>query len=63
MSEERHSKPVAQPLITDKLERARRESENGLRQIDFVLERVPPHQGVSRRATSVARRMSLSTLW
>lgn len=45
MSEERHSKPVAEPLITDKLERARRESENGLRQIDFVLERVRRHTG------------------
>lgn len=45
MSEDRHSKPVAEPLITDKLERARRESENGLRQIDFVLERVRRHTG------------------
>lgn len=40
MSEERHSKPVAEPLITDKVERAKRESENGLRQIDLVLDRV-----------------------
>jgi len=37
--EERHSQPVAVPLITDKVERAKRESENGLRQIDLVLER------------------------
>lgn len=47
MSEDRHSRPVAAPLITDKLERARRESENGLRQIDLVLERVRQHTGPS----------------
>jgi len=45
MSEDRYSKPVAAPLITDKLERARRESENGLRQIDSVIERVRRHTG------------------
>jgi Fic family protein len=47
MAEDRYSKPVAQPLITDKLERARRESENGLRQIDLVLDRVRRHTGPS----------------
>ncbi len=46
MSEDRYSKPVAAPLITDEVERARRESENGLRQIDSVMERVRRHTGV-----------------
>ncbi len=45
MSEDRHSRSVAEPLITDKLERAKRESENGLRQIDLVLERAGRHIG------------------
>lgn len=45
MAEDRYSKPVVQPLITDKLERARRESENGLRQTDAVLERIRRHTG------------------
>ncbi|MFI5000085.1 MAG: Fic family protein [Reyranellales bacterium] len=45
MTEDRYSRPVAAPLITDKLERAKRESENGLRQIDFVLDRVRRHTG------------------
>ena len=45
MTEDRYSRPVAAPLITDKLERAKRESENGLRQIDYVLERVRRHTG------------------
>ena len=45
MTEDRYSKPVAAPLITDKLARAQRESENGLRQIDFVLDRVRRHTG------------------
>lgn len=47
MSEDRYSKPVAAPLITDKLERAQRESENGLRQIDAVIERVRRHTGAN----------------
>lgn len=47
MTEDRYSRPVAQPLITDKLERARRESENGLRQIDFVLERIRRYTGTT----------------
>src|SRR5262245_29307224 len=45
MAEDRHSRPVAAPLITDKLERARREAENGLRQTDLVLERIRRHTG------------------
>ena len=45
MTEDRHSRSVAAPLITDKLERAQRESENGLRQIDMVLERARRHIG------------------
>src|SRR5262245_43568125 len=47
MAEDRYSKPVLQPLITDKLERARRESENGLRQTDAVLERIRRHTGAT----------------
>ncbi len=47
MTEDRYSRPVAEPLITDKLERAHRESENGLRQIDFVLERIRRHTGTT----------------
>lgn len=47
MAEDRYSKPVVQPLITDKLERARRESENGLRQTDAVLDRIRRHTGVT----------------
>ncbi len=43
MSEERHSKPMVEPLLTDKLEIARRESENGLRQTDFVLQEIRRH--------------------
>lgn len=45
MAEDRYSKPVAATLITDKLERAKRESENGLRQVDVILERVARHTG------------------
>jgi Fic family protein len=45
MSEDRYSRPVAAALITDKLERARREAENGLRQTDAVLDRIRRHTG------------------
>jgi len=49
MAEDRHSRPVAQPLITDKFERAQRESENGLRQTDLVLERIRQHTGTAAK--------------
>jgi Fic family protein len=45
VSTDRHSRPVAATLITDKHERARRESENGLRQTDLVLQLVRQHTG------------------
>jgi len=49
MAEDRHSRPVVQPLITDKVERARQESENGLRQTDLVLERIRQHTGTTAK--------------
>lgn len=60
MTEDRYSKPVAAPLITDKLARAQRESENGLRQIDFVLDRVRRHTGAQASPFSLRPSLLLS---